>query len=142
MRRLDDTNPRSLRYRRRRARFLRIEAILRRILRDRPVARVIDIGGRPAYWRLLDPELHDRVQVTLLNLPEPVRVGLHQRLNVGFARRTGWEDALARVDHTRMISRAMLRRLFPDARHTTERFALLPKSLIAWRDWPGAGAGA
>ncbi len=229
MQRLDDSNPRALRHRLRRARFARVEALLRAILRDRPVARVIDIGGRPGYWHLLDPALRDRVAVTLLNLPEelerefppgpadldirmvagdatampehadggfdlahsnsviehvglysamarfaaehrrvgrayylqtpnfwfpvephygvpffhwlpePVRIGMHQRLNVGFARRTDWEDALARVDHTRMISRAMLRRLFPDGRHATERLALLPKSLIVWRDWPGAG---
>ena len=42
---------------------------------------------------------------------------------------------MARVDHTRIVSRRLLTNIFPDGIHKTERFALMPKSLIVYRRW-------
>jgi hypothetical protein len=70
MRRPEADAPNSIRYRMRRARFRWIERILDDILAEKPVARILDMGGRGAYWKLLDPTYHGRVKITLLNLPE------------------------------------------------------------------------
>ena len=69
-------------------------------------------------------------------LPEPTRMFLHSTVNLGFAKRaSSWEGAMARVDHTRIVSRRLLTNLFHDGIHETERFALMPKSLIVYRRW-------
>ena len=61
---------------------------------------------------------------------------LHSTVNLGFAKRaSSWEGAMARVDHTRIVSRRLLTNLFHDGIHETERFALMPKSLIVYRRW-------
>ena len=69
-------------------------------------------------------------------LPEPTRLFLHSTVNLGFAKRaSSWESAMARVDHTRIVSRRLVKNLFPDGIHETERFVLMPKSLIVYRRW-------
>lgn len=226
MKRPTTDDPRSVRYKMRRARFKWIERIIDHILLENEKATILDIGGRRDYWKLLAPAYHDRVQITILNLdadvaqenqndgqnidistrvgdgtnmpeipdqsydlahsnsviehvglyksmaalaaetrrvgkayylqtpnfwfplephygipffhwlPEPSRLFLQSSVNVGFAKKTTWEGAMSRVDHTRIVSRRLLRHLFPDAVHENERFAFLNKSLVAYRDYP------
>jgi hypothetical protein len=226
MRRPEADHPRSIRYRLRRARFRWIERILDDILAEKPVARILDMGGRGAYWKLLDRAYHDRVEITLLNLPEdtareapdtvagldlrietgdatdmpqyadgsfdlthsnsviehvglysamarfaaetrrvgrayyvqtpnfwfplephyglpffhwlpePARLFFHTHTGAGFAHRTDLDDALSRVDHTRIVPRRLMRHFFPDAIQESERLALMTKSMIAYRPWP------
>jgi hypothetical protein len=72
-------------------------------------------------------------------LPEPTRLFLHSSVNLGFAERaSSWDEAMARVDHTRIVSRRLLTNLFPDGTHATERFALMAKSLIVYRPYTEA----
>lgn len=68
-------------------------------------------------------------------LPEPTRLFLHSTVNVGYAKRTSWDGAMSRIDHTRIVSRRLLTNIFPDGIHETERFAMLPKSLIVYRGY-------
>ncbi|MEL6518002.1 MAG: class I SAM-dependent methyltransferase [Pseudomonadota bacterium] len=227
MKRPDASDPASLRYRMRRARFVWIERLLDQILAQKDTATILDIGGRRGYWALLAPKYRPYVHVTILNtadelardgttdigitittvvgdgtampqyaggafdlthsnsviehvglyqtmaafaaetarvgqayylqtpnfwfplephygvpfyhwLPEPIRLWLNTRLNVGFARRCDMGAAIGRVDHTRMVSRRLIRHLFPDSTEDRERFAGLTKSLIVYRDYPGA----
>jgi 2-polyprenyl-3-methyl-5-hydroxy-6-metoxy-1,4-benzoquinol methylase len=84
----------------------------------------------PNFWFPLDPH----IAVPFLHwLPDPVRALAFSKARVGLAARTDYAGALERLDATRMISRRVMRHLFPDAEHRTERFALLAKSLIAVR---------
>jgi len=66
-------------------------------------------------------------------LPEPTRLYLHSSVNLGFAKKTTFENAMDRVDATRIVSRRLLQHFFPDGTHASERFALMTKSLIVWR---------
>lgn len=85
----------------------------------------------PNYWFPIDP--HNAVPL-LHWLPDPIRLMMETRMNVGLNRRTDFAEAADRLDSCRMISQAMMRNLFPDARHSAERFALVfKKSLIASR---------
>jgi hypothetical protein len=85
----------------------------------------------PNFWFPIDP--HNAVPL-LHWLPDVVRFALETRFNLGLQRRTDFAGAVDRIDHRRMVSRAMMRALFPDARHSAERFALVfKKSLIASR---------
>lgn len=70
MKRPEATDPRSIRYRLRKARFALIERLIREAARGAETVRILDIGGRRDYWRLLDPALHDRVEITIVNLAE------------------------------------------------------------------------
>lgn len=68
MKRIDDTEPGTIRYRFRKKRFALIEGLIRDLLAtgSDPV-RILDIGGTARYWSLLDPSLRAHVAVTLLN---------------------------------------------------------------------------
>jgi hypothetical protein len=89
----------------------------------------------PNFWFPLEPHYG----VPFFHwLPEPTRIYLHSRFNVGFAKRAAsWADAMGRVDHTRIVSRRMLRHLFADGIHANERFLIFNKSLIVSRDYSG-----
>jgi hypothetical protein len=66
----DDSNPKSLSARFRRARAQRIEELIETIFSARGEVRIIDLGGDPAYWRrIFDREFLEarRVSVTLIN---------------------------------------------------------------------------
>jgi hypothetical protein len=85
----------------------------------------------PNFWFPIDP--HNAVPL-LHWLPDPIRIGMETRFNVGLNRRTDFAEAAERLDGCRMISQTMMRNLFPDARHSAERFGLVfKKSLIASR---------
>src|SRR5688572_16171812 len=77
LRRPQDSDPASLSHRLRKRRFAWIEQMLNEIIFERGFARVLDVGGRIQYWRLLDPALHPRVHVTVLNLPNEPQTGIN-----------------------------------------------------------------
>lgn len=223
MKRPDDLDPNSIRYKFRKARFKHVERLLDEILTHKDVVTILDVGGRRNYWKLLDERFADRIQLTLLNtesdvgkedqednfgldiktivgdgcnmpefadgsfdlthsnsviehvgpfanmarfaretrrvgrayylqtpnfwfplephygvpfvhwFPGPTRISLHASLNVGFAHKVPYEQAMERVDHTKIVNRRLLREVFPDGTHTSERFALMNKSLIVYR---------
>lgn len=68
LRRPDDSDSASVSHRLRKARFAWIQQMLDEIISERSIVRVLDVGGRAQYWRLLDPNFYDRVHVTILNL--------------------------------------------------------------------------
>lgn len=70
MKRSDSNNPKSLRYKFRRKRFLRIEAAIRDCLASQDMVSVLDVGGRKDYWQGLSEDLRNKVHITLLNRKE------------------------------------------------------------------------
>lgn len=85
----------------------------------------------PNVWFPIDPH----VAFPFLHwLPDPLRLWCYRKFPVGLAGRSDFARAAAILDDWRMIDAATMRALFPDARHSAERFALvLRKSLIAVR---------
>jgi hypothetical protein len=72
-------------------------------------------------------------------LPRPTRAWLVQHFELGNWSRAESVDQAARlVESARIVNRSMFRALFPDSQIRTERFAGLPKSLIATRGWRDA----
>lgn len=85
----------------------------------------------PNYWFPVDP--HSAFPF-LHWLPDPIRMRVVTRFNVGVTRRVDQRGAAMRLDGTKMIGRTFFRALFPDAVHTSERLAFVfVKSLIATR---------
>jgi hypothetical protein len=67
-------------------------------------------------------------------LPKPMRVWLVSRFHLGHWKKAESVDQAVRaVESARLLTRPMLQELFKDGRIVTERFCLLPKSLIALR---------
>lgn len=67
-------------------------------------------------------------------LPKPVRVNLVMRFSLGPAGRIAdVSEAVEYVDSARLLNRRMYKALFPDAEISTERFLLMPKSMVAMR---------
>lgn len=86
----------------------------------------------PNFWFPLEPHYG----VPFFHwLPAPTRLWCHTHLNVGFAKRCSHDRAITRIDHTRIISRSLLRHLLPDAIHDSEKIIGISKSLIAYRDY-------
>ena len=86
----------------------------------------------PNYWFPIDP--HNAVPF-LHWMPDPIRFKVVTSIKTGLHHKTDFRDAAKRLDHCRMVSSGMMRNLFPDARHSAERFGLIfKKSLIAIRD--------
>ena len=77
LRRPQDSDPASVSYRSRKRRFAWIEQMLNEIINERGFARVLDVGGRAQYWRLLEPALYSRVHVTVLNLPNEPQTSIN-----------------------------------------------------------------
>lgn len=85
----------------------------------------------PNFWFPIDP--HNAFPL-MHWLPDSVRIGIQTRFRTGLAAKTDFAGALSRLDGCRMVSASMMRALFPDARHSAERFALVfKKSLVASR---------
>ena len=68
-------------------------------------------------------------------LPEPTRMWANTRFNVGFGKKCSFEEAMIRADHTRIVSRRLLRHVLPDGVHDSEKFWGLNKSLIVYRNY-------
>jgi hypothetical protein len=85
----------------------------------------------PNFWFPVEPHY---MRPFLHWIPEPTRARLLTMTSVGqYPRARTMDEAMRFVQGNRLLSRAMLSSLFPDARIVTERFALLPKSLMAIR---------
>lgn len=70
--------------------------------------------------------------------PVDLRVWLVSRFDVGWYKRFSDPSAArAEVESIRLLSRADLRRLFPEARIYEERFAGMVKSFVAYHGWSG-----
>ena len=67
---------RASRFRRRR--FALIEGLIRPMLTRPGRLRVLDVGGRRDYWDLLDPEIAQRLSITILN-NQPIELESHIR---------------------------------------------------------------
>lgn len=48
-------------------RFARVQALIEQLLESSDSIRILDAGGRPEYWNMLDPRLRNRVHLTILN---------------------------------------------------------------------------
>ena len=67
MKRIDATDPKTIRYKFRKRRFQKVENILRGILEKQDCVSVLDIGGRRDYWSYLPEDLRDKVTITVVN---------------------------------------------------------------------------
>ena len=86
----------------------------------------------PNFWFPLEPHYG----VPFFHwLPEPTRIWCHSTFNVGFAKKCSFAEAQTRIDHTRIVSRRLLRHLLPDGTHESEKFLGLNKSLIVYRNF-------
>ena len=222
MMRVDTNDPKSVSYGFRKRRFLLIEKLIRTILAEREVARILDIGGTTRYWEMLDPALRPQVRLTVLNrqreldlhraenlgiaaeevtgdgcdmpqfadgafdlahsnsviehvgsyanmirfaaetrrvgrayyvqtpylwfpiephyrvpflhwLPDAYRIKLHSSMNLGYARRCDYLEAMNRADRVRIVDKALMRALFPDGELVRERYMLMTKSITCLR---------
>jgi hypothetical protein len=219
LRQQDYDDPRSLASRFRKARARHIVELMQAAFVARGECRIIDLGGRPEYWRIVDRSLLEslKVTVTTVNLedqapiddplfrqmtgdacaldvedgafdiahsnsviehvgdwgrmeqfaaetrrvapryfvqtpyfwfpiephfsyplfhwaPEAVRARMLMKRTLGFMEKA--EDmgaAMRGVQDARLLTKAMMRHLFPDARHVDEKLAVLTKSLMAIR---------
>jgi hypothetical protein len=219
LRQQDYANPASLASRFRAARAKHVLALIQAAFEQRGECRIVDLGGRPEYWRMIDRSVLEgfKVSITVVNLeeqalvddplfvqltgdacaldapdnafdlahsnsvvehvgdwaqmerfaaetrrlapryyaqtpyfwfpiephfsapffhwlPEGVRARGLMRRDHGFMQRT--DDlglAMRAVQHARLLDKAMMRHLFPDARLVDEKVAGLTKSLMAIR---------
>jgi hypothetical protein len=60
-------NPRSYRYRLRKRRFVIVERMIRALAEVKSTVRILDVGGRLGYWRMLAPDLRGAVHLVILN---------------------------------------------------------------------------
>lgn len=75
-------------------------------------------------------------------LPAPSRAQMLNRFKLGYANRVAdYPDALSSADHTQLVDKTLMRRLFPDSELTNERYFLMTKSLIMIRRHPFAKQG-
>lgn len=83
----------------------------------------------PNYWFPIEPHC---MFPFFHWLPRPICVALVRRFQLGqWKRGKDVSDAVTIVESARLISREMFRALFPESKIITERFFLLPKSLVA-----------
>jgi hypothetical protein len=215
----DYENPNSLASRFRRARARHIVELIQAAYIERGACRIVDMGGRPEYWRLIDRAVLEaaKVRITVVNwenqepiddplfvqvsgdacaldvpdnafdlahsnsviehvgdwprierfaaetrrlapryfvqtpyfwfpvephfsapffhwLPEPIRARRLSKRAYGFMWRTDdIGEQMRAVQDARLLDKAMMRHLFPDARHVDEKALGLTKSLMAIR---------
>ena len=219
LRQQDYSNPHSLASRFRAARAKHIVGLIQEAFVARGEVRIVDLGGRPEYWNIIDRKLLEqlKVRITTVNLedqaptsdplftqltgdacaldvednafdiahsnsviehvgdwaqterfaaetrrlapryyvqtpyfwfpvephfstplfhwrPEATRAKMLMKRSYGFMERTDdFGEAMKAVQHARLLDKAMMRHLFPDARHVDEKVAGLTKSLMAIR---------
>ena len=84
----------------------------------------------PNFWFPLEPHY----MVPIIHwLPDAAKIALFTNVSLGYATKVSFEDALKRIDHTRMLSARMMQHLYPDATIHFERLLLLRKSITAIR---------
>ena len=67
-------------------------------------------------------------------LPRQARIFLIRKLNVGnWSRQNSVDSAVRTIDSAQLLNKSMFAELFKDASQLTEKFLLMPKSLIAVR---------
>jgi len=89
----------------------------------------------PNFWFPIEP--HFMVPVFHW-LPEPVRVALVRRFDLGYVKRQPDIDkAVELVESVRLLNRKMFSFLFPDGKLVIERIFGLPKSFVAIRGFNG-----
>jgi hypothetical protein len=84
----------------------------------------------PYLWFPIEP--HYRVPF-LHWLPDALRLRLHSSMNLGYARRCDYLQAMRRVDEVRIVDKALMRALFPDGELVRERYMLMTKSITCLR---------
>lgn len=86
----------------------------------------------PYFWFPFDPHFY---RVPFIHwLPSSWRLKILRRVRAGWApAQTDVDQAMRLVESNVMLDRLQFRALFPDAVHSFERVALLPKSMIAAR---------
>lgn len=83
----------------------------------------------PNFWFPGDPHIAFPI---LHWLPDDLRIAVHTRFPAGLVKRMDFSGAVSLLDDSRMLSQRTMRALFPEARHSAERFeVILKKSLIA-----------
>lgn len=86
----------------------------------------------PNYWFPIEPHC---MTPFFHWLPEPVRIWLVMHFSLGhWGKARSVDEAVRTVESARLLNKKMFRELFGDARVTTERLFLLPKSHLAIRD--------
>lgn len=89
----------------------------------------------PNYWFPVEPHF---MTPFFHWLPEPMRVAMVRKFNLGgWRRQESLDSAIRVVRDAQLMSKPMMQRLFPDADILTERLLFLPKSLIAVKDTDG-----
>ena len=83
----------------------------------------------PFYWFPVDPHY---TMPFIHWCSDPVKIFLFTRFKIG-EKKCNFNQALFRVDGTKIIDRAMMRNFFPDGRGVNERFFLLTKSVAMIR---------
>jgi len=107
--------------------WTRMSAFAREVRRLAPAYYV----QTPNFWFPIEPHY---MRPFLHWIPEPARARLLTLTAIGqYPRARSMDEAMRLAEGNRLLSRAMMASLFPDARIITERFALLPKSLMAIR---------
>ncbi|ARN82425.1 class I SAM-dependent methyltransferase [Methylocystis bryophila] len=86
----------------------------------------------PYFWFPIDPHFY---RVPFYHwMPESLRLKITRKMKVGWALALpNLDDAMAAVESAVILDATQFRSLFPDAEVSFERFAFLPKSLIAIR---------
>lgn len=65
----DYMDPRSIRGRLRRARFVKIREMIEYVYDQKgDIVRILDVGGTAKYWGLLEPKWRQRIHVTVMNI--------------------------------------------------------------------------
>lgn len=85
----------------------------------------------PNYWFPLEPHC---MTFFIHWIPRPARIWLVRHFRLGhWPRATSVDEAMQRIDSARLLTKNMLRSLFPSSRIRCERLFLLPKSYTAIR---------
>ncbi len=64
----------ALQERFRRARFKRVEALIRHVLASKDTCSILDVGGRGDYWKLLPVDLAGKVSITVMNYSDELEI--------------------------------------------------------------------
>ena len=86
----DYENPNSLASRFRRARTRHVIGLIRTVFAERGACRIVDLGGRPEYWSMIDREILDGCKVHITTVNQEAQAPVDDPL---FDQRTG--DATA-----------------------------------------------